>query len=616
MIDKNYLRPAWEIWVVGGWVLVAVVSAWVMVEQELPYGPFIYVLVLAVITGGRRLVSCISVWRGRASLTGKPIEWIDADVLHKKMEKKPGYVWLGWGFEWKRQHMQRLYDLELKELDKILLPKIFRRKNGPKKGNPLIHGVEANEHDIYFPIDEFEGHCFIPATTRAIKTRLLALLAAQSIRRTPKETVIIIDPKGDHALRELIERECKAAGREDDFVLFHPAFPSKSVRIDVLRNFNRITELASRIAALIPGESGNDPFSAFGWRIINGVAEGCVHGEHERPTLKTIRKYIEGGPDILVRNTIVNMLEKKGINWEEAIRPYLKKVSAREKPTSSTSDETMALVSYYKNEIQPNDNIGVVDTLLSIFEHDRQHMGKMIASLIPVLTMLTAGELEGLLSPDREDSNDNRPIIDGAKIVESGLVVYIGLDSLSDAVVGDAIGSIVLADIASHAGARFNQQIFEPKINMFIDECNQVANPPFIQILNKTGGAGFRVCFFTQTFSDFVAKLGNEDVARQVIGNANSTITGRVKDGKTQEYCIETFGRSILKQVQEQQSTSAVVGDREVTNFSGSYGSKTMETLSEIIPIEALGRLPNLEYFATFSGSKIIKGRIPLIKYK
>ena len=60
--------------------------------------------------------------------------------------------------------------------------------------------------------------------------------------------------------------------------------------------------------------------------------------------------------------------------------------------------------------------------------------------------------------------------------------------------------------------------------------------------------------------------------------------------------------------------TSAVVGHRDITNYTTSYGDRINETFSEIVPPEALGSLPDLEYFASLSGNRLVKGRIPLIK--
>ena len=508
--------------------------------------------------------------------------------------------------------MQRLYELEKEDINKITLPKWLFGGPRPQKGNPHIHGVEPVEEDIYVPIEEIAGHIFVPAATGAIKTRLLALLAVQAIHRKPHESVIIIDPKGDTELRQLIESECINAGRADDFAYFHPAFPQESVRLDPLRNWTRTTEVASRIGALVPSESGNDPFSAFGWRVNHLVADGCVQTLSERPNLISIRRYVEGGVDQLLHDSIIAMLEKEGTDWKTAIEPFMKQVKKAKRPSPTTPDETVALVAYYKSERQQNGGIGLIDGLISMFDHDREHAQKMLASLIPVLTMLTAGDLADLLSPDRSDPSDTRPILDGAKIVESGIVLYMGLDALSDPVIASAIASITLADMASHAGARYNAGIHEPKINAFIDEANEAVNIPFIQLLNKGRSAGFRVTFFSQTVPDFIAKLGNEALARQVLGNANTVIAGRIKDKVTIEYVMETFGKTILKHMRTTHGTTPVKD--ELVGFGSSYGQQTNEMLSEIVPPEQQGRLPDLEYFASFSGGTLRKGRIPLLK--
>ncbi len=616
--DKSPLRPAYEAYAAGAWFASAAVIAYVLSIELLPASILSGALLGAATLGVWRMAQALHVWRCRFALDGRGIEWVSSEEVYRKMRARPGYVWFGWGFEWNRLHTQRLYDLEKLDLDRLRVPgaalwRWFRRCPLSSKGNALLHGVEPIEADVYVPLSDLQGHLFVPATTGAIKTRLLALLAVQAIRREPRESVVVIDPKGDAQLRELLRAECRAAGREQEFAYFHPAFPQESVRIDPLANWTRTTEVASRIAALMPSESGNDPWSAFGWRVLHLVAEGCLATHGERPTLTTIRRYVEGGVDQLLHNTLVQRFEQEGTDWRTAIEPYMRNIGRYNRPSPTTSNETVALVAYYRSERQQPNSIGPLDGLISMFEHNREHAQKMLASLIPILTMLTAGDLAGLLSPDRSDSSDPRPILNGASIVESGAVVYVGLDALSDAVVASAIASIFIADLTAHAGARFNLGVFEPSINIFVDEANEAVNIPFVQMLNKARSAGYRVVFFSQTFSDFIARLGSEALARQVLGNANSIIAGRTKDRVTAEYVLEDFGRTILLSVQRHHGTSTVV-DGEVLNFSGSYGERQTEALSEIVPQEALARLPDLEYFASFSGSRIVKGRIPLVR--
>lgn len=611
-------RPAYEVYALFGWLGLAGYGLSGARSSELPRDLLCLLALVALALAIVRALQVLHIWCGRASLEGRDIEWISTEEIQKKMDARPGHVWLGWGFEWTRVHAQRLYDLQKVNARQIRVPLLFfwrrlRGRTGPKKGNPHLHGLEAQDRDLYMPLGDLQGHMFVVAITSAIKTRFLALLAVQAIRRKPYESVIIIDPKGDSQMRELIRSECAAVGRERVFAFFHPAFPQESVRIDTLASWNRPTEVASRIGALIPSETGHDPWSSFAWRVLNLVVEGYVLTHAARPSLQTIRRYVEGGIDQLLHSTLVKYFEDEGTDWKSAIDPYLRNIARYNRPSANTPNETVALVAYYVSERQSQRSVGPIDGLISMFQHNREHAQKMLASLIPILTMLTAGDLAGLLSPDRTDSTDSRPILTGASIVESGAVVYMGLDALSDAVVAYAIASIVLADLTAHAGARFNLGASEPKVNIFVDEANEAVNVPFIQMLNKGRGAGFNVVFFSQTFPDFVAKLGSEALARQVLGNANSIVAGRTKDAVTAEYVMENFGRTIVAAVQEQQSTNTVA-DGRVLNFSASYGERQTDTPDEIVPRDALGALPDLEFFASFSGRPLLKGRIPLVR--
>ena len=609
--EREYWRPAYEVYAIVAWGGAAAVCGWWMWNGTAPPGPMWYAVAFAALRIAMLGRTAVAVWRRRLPLRGKAVDVIDTAALVRKM--RPGTVWMGRGFVWGREHMQRLYELEKQDTDKLQVLPWWRGRPKPKKGNPHLHGVGITERDIYVPTSEMSGHMFVPAATGAIKTRLLALLAVQAIHRDPRETVVVIDPKGDMELRELLRAECQRAGRAADFAYFHPAEPAESVRLDPLHNWTRTTEVASRIVALVPSESGNDPFSAFGWRVCYLVAEACAISERQRPTLTTIRRYVESSVDPLLHRVIVHELEEDGVDWRREIEPYLAKLKKRrvKRPSETTPDETVALVNYYKENYRGHGATALMDGLISMYDHNREHSQKMLASLIPVLAMLTAGELGGLLSPDRGDTADHRPILDGAKIVESAMVLYMGLDSLSDQVIANAVASIMLADLASHAGARYNEGIADPKINIFVDEANQAVNPPFIELLNKGRAAGVTACFFSQTVSDFVAALGTEARAQQVLGNANTVLVGRVKGKATMEFASEAFGKSVLINTRANQSTQPLPD--ETLGYSASYGVQTTETLSELVPPEQLGRLPDLEYFATFAGGSVQKGRIPVV---
>ena len=156
-----------------------------------------------------------------------------------------------------------------------------------------------------------------------------------------------------------------------------------------------------------------------------------------------------------------------------------------------------------------------LDGLISTYEHNRDHFQKMVASLIPILSMLTSDPLQELLSPDFEPGHE-RLVTDMSKIIRGNKVVYIGLDSLADSTVGSAIGSIMLADLAAVAGDRYNYGIDTlTPVNLFIDEAAEVLNQPAIQLMNKGGGADFRVTIATQTFADFASKSTSPKACRR-----------------------------------------------------------------------------------------------------
>ena len=137
-----------------------------------------------------------------------------------------------------------------------------------------------------------------------------------------------------------------------------------------------------------------------------------------------------------------------------------------------------------------------------------------------------------------------------------------------------------------------------------------------IQMMNKGRGAGFQVTIATQSFPDFTARTGSKDKARQVLANTNNLIALRLKDGETQEYVTESFGQTIIRQVMHTQNTNAIAGDRDVTNWTGGYGERLIENEMPLFPADLLGQLPNLEFIASVSGGRIIKGRLPIINSK
>ncbi|WP_419585664.1 helicase HerA-like domain-containing protein, partial [Thiolapillus sp.] len=164
-------------------------------------------------------------------------------------------------------------------------------------GSGWIHGVGFKEEPVHIPIGNFGVHTLIAGTTGAGKTRMLDLLVTQAIALG--DAVLIIDPKSDVDLKNSAKRACDYLGRGNDFTYFNPAFPEKSIRLNPLKAWNRSTEVANRIAALIPSESGGNVFKAFSQMVLDKVIQGMLAARME-PTLLKIRRCLEGGVEDLL----------------------------------------------------------------------------------------------------------------------------------------------------------------------------------------------------------------------------------------------------------------------------------------------------------------------------
>lgn len=225
--------------------------------------------------------------------------------------------------------------------------------------------------------------------------------------------------------------------------------------------------------------------------------------------------------------------------------------------------------------------------------------------------MLTSSELGPLLSPIANDVDDSLLITDSGRIINNAQVAYIGLDSLTDAMVGSAIGSLLLSDLTAVAYDRYNYGVENRPVNIFIDEAAEVVNDPFIQLLNKGRGAKMRCVIATQTFADFAARTGSEAKARQVLGNINNLIALRVMDAETQQYITDNLPKTRLQYIMQTQGMSS--NSDSPALFTYNHGERLMEEEGDMFPPQLLGQLPNLEYIAKLSGGRVIKGRIPIL---
>jgi conjugal transfer pilus assembly protein TraD len=553
----------------------------------------------------------------RASLAGHAIQVISTQTQARWCQESTA-VFLGFGFEWQPVHAQRLYELaKIDYREFAVSPRLLNLlgyDSAPQPdaeiGLPYIHGVEPHEVPLHRPLQNFEGGTLLVGTTQSGKGVALANLITQAVRRG--DVVIVIDPKNSRRLKRVVERACQDWREPDTFMEFHPAFPETGVRLDFTFNWQKPTEIASRIQSIMPPDTAG-AFSAFGWDAVNVVVQGLVELE-ERPNLAKLTRYIEGGIEPVLESSLRRFYDATlGPAWREL--PEMKKLMQEanrghmKRPSEAASAELMALVAYYEHHIAQSQRSKVIDAQVRTFRHNREHYQKITANLLPILSMLTSGDLGRTLSPDPFDADDTRPIMNFEKIERGGHVLYMCLDSLPDPSVASAIGALALADLAARAGMRYNLGGYR-RIALFVDEVANVINQPLIEILNKGAEGGIYTTCAMQTLADLAKRLGSEAAARMALGNLNNLIALRSKDRPTQDFIVETFGKTAIHSMRVGMGHGA---DTHLGDFSTSYSSQLSESFEEMVPADVLGKLPNLQYFASVSGGRIIKGRFPIL---
>jgi len=596
--------------------------------------PFIFLSIAALCFCFYNLFCAAQIWRLKWALGGKGLSFITDVELRAKISTGEGAdgraLWLGKGFDWTPTHTQRLYEIKRGDPTTLYPPKWIMRlmelwtgepvgANTPEYiGSPWLHGLNGAECEIFVPIQNLIGNTLLVGTNRCGKTRLLELVAEMAIELG--YTVFVIDPKGDHELEKSILAACKQAGRESDFVRFHLAFPGQSIRIDPLKNFTNLSDLASRISALMPGEGSSSSFRDYAWSVLNAIIIG-QDAAREKTTLVSIRSYVDNGvADLLMRIILSYFDEILEPGWENEVAVFaktLKQPKGKETPqgTVMVRQSLHLLLEYYRAILVPQGQESeAVGALSNIYKHDSAHYSKMIANLVPVLAKLTTGELAELLSPNPRNISDERPMTDNAALIRANAVVCIGLDALANKEVSSAVGSMILSDLTSVAAGIYNYGGTNNKVFLIVDEASEVVNEAYIQMLNKSAGAGFINLAAIQGIPDLEACLGSKPQAHQMLANFNNLIAMRVLDPTSQEFVTQTMGETYVITGQTIKGTTSST-EKNIAHFSGSVQERITESSEAIIPTDILGQMPNWQYFAKFSGGRFVKGRLPIIQH-
>ena len=551
------------------------------------------------------------------------------------------WLFVGRGFRWLPRHTQRLHQIKQVQNEAFLqrgrlhqvittycnrhesarLTKLFHSKSMFNPFRPLpdvggqsyLHGLGDEDKPIFIPQSIRTGHTFVVGTTRVGKTRLASLFINQDIRNG--DAIIVVDPKGDLELVRDMYSACIAANRLDDFRIVHLGFPELSAHYNPLKNYDQVSEVATRITDAIAAEGEGKQFAAFAWKYVNIVAI-CLEEMCQPITYKSIAFYISRLDQLLMAYADT-ILPQRFPDYHDKIDHIIANDCKIDKHGRSNPpiDRAKAVALYLKVHITNTITSGNVESLhdqilIDLFDAatlDKHYYDKITASVGPVLSEINKSNASSTFS-----FHESPREIELMNVIKQKKVIYIGLDSLTNPNVAQAVGKAFLSDLVSTAGKIYKESNANYRLNLHCDELSEIIQDSFVKILNKAGGAGFQVTAYAQTKQDLEVALGSRAMAEVTEGNLNTLIILRVKNEETANLLIK-----ILPQV-------GVIGHTQVSMVNdtphgedGVYFNTTNEDRVQtsavpMIEVNDIISLPKGQAFVLVNGGELYKVRIPL----
>ncbi len=504
-------------------------------------------------------------------------------------------TYVGEGFAWGTGQTQLLHELASEGVE------IPAAKADSIAGDWLIHGLGADRtKDLFLPNPLLNQHLFLMGAPGSGKTRGLELLIEQAIGRG--EAVVVIDPKGDEALLDRAHDAAVRNGRGDAFHVLALPYPYRSARYNPLGDYVTPSDIADRIASVLPRGGDGEAFRNYAWEFVHKVAT-ALHLCGEPITLSRLDNCIFHSYWELVRRLM------------RKVCPLLKQA----KKIDTTLDSYREHCRLAK-VIHPE-----LDALIAMASLDRKYFSKIAGSLRTVLSKLTNQNIGYLLcpgdidAPEGVDHSATAPVLSWRSIDRNRLVVYFFLGSLIGQDSAAATARMALADLASYVGKKYAfddaRGFAESRITVVVDEVADAISAEAINLLNKARGAGLSLVMAGQSLADLEVALGSRAEARRALANVGTFLTFRAANPDDAAYFSDKVGVRPLPVVSRGERYEPALfasGRTNIADFAY-HCSTTISTRNDsLLPTSALDRLARFHYFGLWGG-ELHKGLLPLL---
>jgi conjugative coupling factor TraD (TOL family) len=542
-----------------------------------------------------------------------------------------GYLFMGLGFEWQSLHRQRLHllnqlehahYLQISHIKKCCQWLSLLKPSPDIGGKPWLHGVGSDkEYPIALVQANRNSHTIVFGMTRVGKTRLMSILVNQDIRNN--EAVLVLDPKGDIDLIKDMYAAAKAAGRLQDFRILHAGMPEISAKYNALASYSDISEVATRVTNAISAEGEGKQFKDFSWRFLN-ITAVCLKEMGETINYRNLAFFVTRPRHLLMAycdkvlpSTIPDYTTKIALVFEQL--QQIQSSSKRHNTEAITRADAVRVFvsSYIESVISQGAHNALHDSIIADLYHAAQtseeYYGKITASLGPVFDKINKTAAGDIFSWQQ---NLGIPVIQLEDVVRRKQICYIGLDSMSNKAMSEAVGQAVIADLVSLSGRFYKENSSQHlSLKIHIDEMAEVIRDEAITLANKAGGAGFCLTAYTQTVNDLGATFGsNPHKYKMLLGNFGTVVMLRVANldtARTFTECLQSvLTRSGLPSTTLQDKTFSEEGEL----FSTANTDVIQQEKQQLVVENDLFSLPKGQAFMLTQGGKVYKIRIPLPK--
>lgn len=168
-------------------------------------------------------------------------------------------LFIGYGYEFLPKHARRLAKLQEQGLKQL--------PHG--KGSAQIHNLERRHKPLFMFLQNIKDHAIVFGTTGAGKTRFFDLLITQAIERN--DTVIIIDPKGDHDLKRRARRICACTHRDGALHVLDVKDPNLTTSaFNLFGSSTSASDIADKLTSLMKQSTfDTDSFASYGQEAVS-----------------------------------------------------------------------------------------------------------------------------------------------------------------------------------------------------------------------------------------------------------------------------------------------------------------------------------------------------------